>query len=217
MKTPITMKRVRQHLAYSSWKYLLLICVAIFGWNLIYTVTAYRPPQEKIVDVYIYSFGDSADALNAYMDGVRQTEMSDMEQMTATYIMPDETYGVMLLSTRMAACEGDIYILPRDSFQSCAGEGWFVELENVPGIQEECEARGIDLERCWRRNNETRDRHLYGLPVTAFPRLKEMIQLGDEYYVTVVVNNSNDENVLKFLHILLRDMAETPALPDAAD
>lgn len=216
MKTPITIKRVRQHLAYSSWKYLLLVCAVIFGWNLVYTVTAYRPPQEKIVDIYIYSFGEQLDELNAYMTDVRQNEMSDMEQMTASYIMPDETYGTMLLSTRMAACEGDIYILPRDTFQSCASEGWFVELETISGVQETCEALGADLERCWRRNTETRERHLYGLPISAFPRLKEMALLGDDYYLTVVVNNGNDENVLNFLRILLRDMTESPALPDAA-
>ena len=53
MKTPLTKERLKHHLAYNSWKYLLLVVLCVLGWNLIYTTTAYRPPAEKIVDVYL--------------------------------------------------------------------------------------------------------------------------------------------------------------------
>ena len=59
MKTPLTKERLKHHLAYNSWKYLLLVVLCVLGWNLIYTTTAYRPPVEKIVDVYLCSgYGD---------------------------------------------------------------------------------------------------------------------------------------------------------------
>ena len=47
MKTPITQEKIKNHLTYASWKYALLIIVAIFGWNLIYSVTQSQPPEEK--------------------------------------------------------------------------------------------------------------------------------------------------------------------------
>ena len=35
MKTPLTKERLQNHITYSSWKYILLAVVAIFGWNLV--------------------------------------------------------------------------------------------------------------------------------------------------------------------------------------
>ena len=74
MKTPLTKERVKHHLTYHSWKYLMLVALSIMGWNLIYTTTAYRPPAEKIVDVYLCaSYGDQ-EALDAYLENIRLTE-----------------------------------------------------------------------------------------------------------------------------------------------
>ncbi len=53
MKTPLTKARWKHHLAYNGWKYILVLILSIIGWNLIYTMTAYRPPEDKKVDVYL--------------------------------------------------------------------------------------------------------------------------------------------------------------------
>ena len=39
MKTPITIKAIRQHFTYAWWKYALLALLAIFGWNLLSAIT----------------------------------------------------------------------------------------------------------------------------------------------------------------------------------
>ena len=215
MKTPVTVDRLKQHLAYSLWKYILLGCLVVFGWNIIFTVTAYRPPKEKIVDLYIYGYGDY-DPLNEYMEKIRTTEMQDMEQMTAVLLPVDETYGMMALSTRVAAGEGDLYLLPREIFQTTASESWFQELDDETWLQDFCAEHGINLERCWRRSNETSERHLYAIPVSALPGLEKLIYATDEYYLSVLANNGNPENVMKFLSILLRDMGPD-AVPAAAE
>ena len=49
--TPINKERLRNHLTYSGWKYLLLVIASIFVWNLVYAQTAYRSPQDKRIDV----------------------------------------------------------------------------------------------------------------------------------------------------------------------
>ena len=98
MKTPITREKIKNHLTYASWKYALLVIVAIFGWNLIYSVTQYQPPEEKKVILGIYAFADEI-GINGYMEQVRQADMPDMEEMSASIIMPDEMYGDMILST----------------------------------------------------------------------------------------------------------------------
>ena len=47
MKTPITKKRIQDHFSYCWWKYALVILVSFMGWSIFYSITAYRPPEEK--------------------------------------------------------------------------------------------------------------------------------------------------------------------------
>ena len=79
MKTPLSMQKVRNYLTYSSWKYILLLLLAIFGWNLVFTMTRYRPPEEKKVVINMYVDG-SQEALNTYMAGVNETLLPEMEE-----------------------------------------------------------------------------------------------------------------------------------------
>lgn len=209
MKTPITKKRLKQHFTYSWWKYALLVAIAFFGWDIVYSVTAYRPPQEKIVDLYIYGVTVSDD-LQAYLDGVHENEMPDMEQMDVVTLIPDQTYGAMILSTRMAAAEGDLYILPKEFFQNYAGDGYFVPLEDIPGLTDTLESAGINLERSWRRLTDTDEKHLYGIPISALPGFSQYIITEEESWLCLFVRNDNDENAVKLLNILVRDMLQPP-------
>lgn len=131
MKTPLTKERLKHHLAYNSWKYLLLVVLCVLGWNLIYTTTAYRPPAEKIVDVYLCSGYGDQEALDAYLENIRQTEMSDMEQMQSIFlsVTNDDYYGAIQLATYVMAGEGDIYLLDKDNFVNYAGQGALIDLE----------------------------------------------------------------------------------------
>ena len=42
MRLPITRERIRTHFHYAWWQYVLLVCLAIFGWNLLYTTTPWQ-------------------------------------------------------------------------------------------------------------------------------------------------------------------------------
>ena len=216
MKTPVTKDSLRNHLTYSWWKYLLLVCLAAFGWNLIYTMTAYRPPEEKKVNIIVACMGEQ-ELLNAYMEDIRVNEMSDMEEMTSLFMYLDEMYGEMQLSTYIAAGEGDLYVLAKDQFQSYAANGAFLPLEEMEGFTALCEEYGVNTDKGWRINTEVRERHLYGIPLSSLPRLKGYLYTNQEYYLSFVCNGGNDENTYKFLQILLRDMHTAPEVATPTD
>ena len=94
MKTPITKARLKHHLTYNLWKYALVLIFSLLGWNLIYTTTAYRPPENKKVDVYISASSGDQDAMDAYLENIRQTEMPDMEQMQCATAKLAEAFGL---------------------------------------------------------------------------------------------------------------------------
>ena len=213
MKTPITKEKIQNHFTYSLWKYALLAVVAIFGWNIIYSVTAYRAPEEKKVILGVYSYGSETN-INAYMEQVRLDLMPDMEEMNAMYIMPDETYGDMILTTRIAARECDIYVLPREQFQGYAAQGAYMQLENVlPGLIADLEAAGVSLSRGFRAHEETGEKHQYGIPCADLPGMQPMLQCDtSDMYIGVFFDTGNDENALKFFEQFIRDMMIAPAV-----
>ena len=211
MKTPVTREKIKNHLTYSLWKYALLAIVAIFGWNLIYSVTEYQPPDEKKVILGVYAYADET-GINSYMEQVRQTAMPNMEEMLASIIMPDDTYGDMILSTRIAARECDLYLLPRTQFQNYAAQGAFMPLDVVlPDLVAELEAAGVSLSRGYRTNDELGEKHQYAIPTAAMTELQNLLMVDvSDMYLCVFFETGNNENVLKFFEQLVRDMLPQP-------
>jgi len=212
MKTPVTKKRIQDHFAYCWWKYALVLLLSFMGWSIFYSVTAYRPPEEKKVIVGVYSNGSDTN-LNAYMQQVRQLHMPEMEDMSGMYILPDQTYGDMLLTTRIVANECDLYILPGTQFQSWASQGAFMPLEEVlPSLVADLEAAEVSLSRGRRLNTETNEKHLYGIPCKDLPGAMNLL-LSDtsDMYISIFHSTGNDENVLHFTDLFVRDLlSETP-------
>lgn len=208
MKTPINAQTLRQHLTYNWWKYALVIVLGALAVNLYYTTSTYRPPEEKKVDLYIYGLADDA-GLRQYMAGVNEEQMPDMEEMDVIVMVQDESYGAAVLSTYMAAGEGDLYILPRDSFVSYASSGAFLPLEEDEELMALFNDREISLQSGWRRNSDEGVNHLYGIPVNKLPGLERYCRV-DGGYLSVITANRNTENVMKFLRIFCSDMLDAP-------
>ena len=215
MKTPLSKEKIQNHIAYSSWKYLLLIAVAILGWNIIYSVTEYQPPEEKKIILGVYSYGDDVN-ITPYMEQVRLDILPDMEDVSAQFIVPDEAYGDMILMTRIAARECDIYVLPRTQFQNFAAQGAFMPLEKVlPDLIADLEAAGISLSRGFRTNDETGEKHQYGIPLADLPGMLPMLQCDTrDMYIAAFFDTGNDENVLKFFNQFVRDMMVEPEIAE---
>jgi len=209
MKTPVTKQTLRTHFTYSWWKYALLAVLAVFGIDLLYTVTAYRPPEEKKVQLYIMGYSDE-EALDAYMASVWQEYLPDMEVVEAHTFTNDGTYAAMQLSTYMAAGEGDVYLLPREQFIGSAASGAFVPLENDPELMAIFDEAGISLQNGWRRDSSTGETHLFGIPQSKLPGLTAKYAYAEDGYLAVLITNRNDENVMKFLRVLCRDMLTAP-------
>lgn len=219
MKTPLNKKTLQQHFHYSWFLYALSAILCFFFWNMYYTMSAPRTPDDKKLELYIYAYGESSYA-DEYFARVQAEDLPDMQEITAQYMMPDESSGPMVLSTRVMAGEGDLYLLPRDNFQSYAAQGLFVALDELEGITEMCAEAGINVERGWRKNQDNGERHLYGLPVSGMTGMaggiSEWTYATSEMYLSVRLYNGNDENAEKLLRIILRDCLPKGGSEDSA-
>ena len=208
MKTPVTSGKLKQHFTYSWWKY-LLIAIAAFGLvDLLYSVTAYRPPRDKTVNLYVYGYINEP-VLTDYLANTRQAEMADMEQLSYVTLMVDDTYGPMQLMTYMAVGEGDLYLLPREEFLNYAASGALVPLENDSELMDIFNRAGASLQSGWRTETETGETHLYGIPQDKLPGLEQYAYAKDGF-LCQIASGGNQENASRFLRILCRDMVVKP-------
>ena len=208
MKTPVNAESLRHHLAYNWWKYLLILAVGFGLVDLVYSVTAYRPPREKTLGLYICGLSDDA-KLTAYLDGVRETELSDMEMLSAQTLLQGDAYSSMQLTTYLAAGEGDIYAFTREDFLAFAERGALVPLEGDEELTGIFDSAGVSLQSGWRRETETGETHLYGIPLDKLPGFSQYIYVQDGF-LAMTVTGGNAENAGILMRILCRDMIAAP-------
>ena len=205
-KLTITKKRIQNHFQYYWWQYALLLVIAIFGWNLIYTTTRYRSPEHLKVEWY-YEGATSeytqqlADELLAE---VTPLLFPDMEEVTFMLVGMDEQYGQMQLMVWSAAGQGDLYMLPEESFASLAG-GMLCDLQ--PYIDNgTLNVDGIDLTDGYITDTETGERYLVGIPTDSLKGLLNYHIDPSGKMMGLLITGGNTDNTAKLMGYLLDNM-----------
>ena len=208
MKTPVTSARLKEHFRYNWWKYLLIVLLGFGLVDLLYTVTAYHPPREKTLSLYVYGYTDDL-KLTSYLDNLRETELADMEEVSSVQMLDDSTYGPMQMMVYLSAGEGDVYLLNREYFLTCAADGALLPLEDDPELLAMFDEAGISLQSGWRKNAETGETHLYGIPQDRLPGLSQYAYAANGY-LCLAATGQNQENAAKLFRILCRDTITAP-------
>lgn len=224
LRTPWTRDRIKSHFQYGLWKYILVVVLSIFAWDMVYAMTAYRPPQDKRIDLYVQSPTASQESLEAYFRSIKDAVVPDMELVSVAMLMgsaQNDIYAAQQLTTYIMAGEGDIYILSSADYKQYASQGAFLRLDEL--VKDGTLNVGdMDLEKAYvaiQEYDAERDalmpvsaRHLFGIPAEQLYGLMEHGMDNRDLYIAVTVFNQNDDNVLKFLDALIQD-ATKPA-PD---
>ena len=213
IKTPINRETIKHHITYSSWKYIVMGVLVVFGWSLIYTTTAYRSPQDKRVDVYIQSSIGSQEVVDAFLEPIWKQTVPEMETVSSVILSPVDDYTTtMQLMAYMAAGEADIYFLNEQYFKSYASQGGFLPLEDMVA-DGTLNVGDVDLTKGYVTFVEEYDendlpvktsQHLFGIPLESFYGFMSGMQIDNrDLYAVITVNNQNDENVIPFFNALL--------------
>lgn len=208
-KFPITRNRIRNHFQYFWWQYALLAGLAIFGWNLLFTTTRYRPPESLKVEWYYEGPMTNATQQNAdaLLAELTPQLFPDMEEVTFTSVGMDDTYGAMQIMVWMAAGQGDLYMLTQDTFKSYATQGSMVDLQ--PYVDDgTLNVEGITLTKGYVKEEETGQTHLYGIPAGQLKGLEQYEIFPEGTILSMLVAGGNEENTLKLMAWLLDNMKE---------
>ena len=210
IKTPFSKARFRTHMTYNSWKYLVVILASIFGWNILYTMTAYKSPEHLRIDTYIQGSTTSDEAVAAFYKPIWEKYVPDME--TVTHVMltgtSDDYYSNMQLSVYIMAGEGDIYMLTTQDFKKYAAQGAFIDLSYYieAGL---LDVGDMDLSAGYvatidDEGRPTGDTQLFGIPAYTLDGFKSGMNVyNNNLIIGVTAFSHNEENTVKFLNGLI--------------
>ena len=207
MRLPITKERIRNHFHYAWWQYVLLVCLAVFGWNLLYTTTRYRSPESLKVEWYCQGLVDTQaqEELDALMEQLRLELFPEMEEVTFTAVAYDQTYGDMQLMVWVSAGQGDLYMLEREQFENLASAGAMAPL--TPYIESGALQTGeIDLTAGYVTDPETGEKYLMGVPTDSLTGLQAYGIDPEGHVLSLLSNGGNLDNTLKLMQWLIDNM-----------
>ena len=204
---------LKNHLTYNWWKYLIVLIVGVFGVDLLYTVTEPRVPDSEKIEMIVCGASLDHD-FGEYMEQVRVSQMPDMLK-TELSVIPDDDTAIQYLTVRIGTQGGDLYLLPKKLFRSIMSNGALLPLEDDAELMDIL--KDLNLETGWGAEQDSRDMHLYGIPLNSplgrsqFSGLEPYFYLNDGY-LCLLRYGKNVDNARKFLRILCRELMTDPSL-----
>ena len=214
----ITKKWLKNHWAYSWWKYLLLVCVCAMGVNVLFTSTAYRPPEEKKIELYVCNGYVDQQAMYDQLSELFFARFPEQEELTVMNInlASNDMYVQMQFTTYLAAEQGDVLMIPEGQVYQLAGGGAdnaFLELS--PYI----ESGVIDLEALGVEGLTLQDSDgaegIYAIPADTLYGLFDLGNAPENSYLCLTAFGGNEDTAAVVLSMLF-DLYQTEK-PDGYD
>lgn len=125
MNKPITLAALKNHWHYSWWKYALVAVIAFFGIDLVFTMTAYRPPADKKIEMYICNGVADTEALQERMWPLFQEASPEQELLSiiTVDVSSGDIYSNMQFTTYIGAQQGDVCLMPNSQVQKLITDG----------------------------------------------------------------------------------------------
>lgn len=205
--TPITKKNLKNHFNYSWYKYALVIILGCCLISLVYTVTAYRSPEDKRIDIcFVSSLTNQENAEKIFKGMAQDIQFSSEVETVECTVIPlyDDGYSTeQTVMLRIAVGrEADIVFMPEEYFLQYAQTGLFMPLDDLigEGILDTGDADLLAGYLSVLEDDETNtygDKHLYGIPLASFEKTYTLF--GFEYpkgYMSIMQANGNEDNVI---------------------
>lgn len=165
-KERITKQWLKNHIFYSWWKYLALAAVCVFGVDMLFSMTEYRPPEEKKVEIYVLHDYIEATAVQQALAPLFFEECPEQEELTVLSINigSDDMYARMQFTTYAAARQGDVYMMPVTEFRNLTAEEYDAFVDLTPYLESGViDVRDIDVS-AYTVEHEDGTKGVYAIP-----------------------------------------------------
>jgi len=207
VNTRITKARVRHHFSYGVWKYVLLAVLAVVGWDLLYNMTAYRPPADKKLDVFVVSPGADTERMHADLQEPLRAAFPDQEAFTFMNIglgADMDPNAVIQFTTYVGAQQGDLFLMSMDLFRQYGRDvegGMFLRLDDAiaSGL---ITIEGIDIAPA-RFTPAGGEPGVYGIPARTLYGLTEYLINNEHMVWAIPVYTGNPDNAARLISFMI--------------
>jgi hypothetical protein len=208
-------KRLAMHWHYYYWKYVAFIAAALMAANFLVTATVPKAPAERRVDVII--IGGTGASTDRWQNDILRMLPPDQQEVsvTATTILEgQESTMYQLVAARMAAGEGNIWIMPKDYFLGNAAGGTFIPLDGMVSAFAIPEGADLSAGKVALRTEDGSpgETHLFGIPLDKCTGLAELFWPEDMVLAIPVYATKNTANTIATANWILAKTNEPQLL-----
>lgn len=102
----LTKKKLKNHLAYSWWKYALAAAVSTMLVSIVFAVTEYRPPDDKKVEFYVLNSYADTETMQADFWPLLQARKPEQEKLTVININLTDSSNIYAPDAVFDVCRG---------------------------------------------------------------------------------------------------------------
>ena len=202
----ITKKMVKNHWTYNWWKYLLLVFLCAAAVDVTFTMTAYRPPEEKKIEIYILNGYCDTSTMQAELEPLFFETHPDQEELSILNInlSGDDMYAAMQFSTYVAAQQGDVCLMPTSEVVKLTADGAeyaFMDLTHYieSGV---IDVQDIDL-TAGRMKSSTGEEGIYAIPADSLYGLLAYGNDPADSMLCIMDYNGNEETSAAVLNMMI--------------
>ncbi len=203
-------ERLRNHIQYDWWKYVVCIIVTIAVWNLITTVTRPQTPPDKKIEIFLvgnYVLEESAMAIS---DRIIE-DFPNLWEVNINNIARDKEdpqldyMSRQKLMVMLASQTGDIYAFDKEEFAKIVEQGAFIPLDEF--IEDNRSLIGDDrLEKAERIDTEfDSEPHYYGIPMDGLELFKNTGYDVSDKVIGMTIFSENPSMAVEVLKWILND------------
>ncbi len=207
----ITKERLKNHMHYSKWLYVLVLAVVLVIFNLSYTMSEPEVPTEFKVSILVndYIFGEEGtDKLESELLEMLPEDQQEVKvfSLSAGGGGGQDLQIVQVLMARLVAKQDDILILPYETFKSFAHQGSFVPLDEkltIPSQPEDVDMSEYTIEILDDDGNGDGQPMLYGIPLDGSAGLQNYGIMNEGLVAGIPVTSGTVDNAVLSLQYLL--------------
>ena len=202
----ITKKTLKNHWTYSWWKYLLLVFLCAALVDVVFTMTAYRPPEEKKIEIYVLNDYCNAAAMQEELEPLFFEAYPEQEELTVLNInlTGGDMYAPMQFSTYAAAQQGDVCLMPRSEVEKLSADGAdYAFMDLTPYIESGViDVQDIDLTGGIMKSS-TGEEGIYAIPADSLYGLLAYGNDPADSFLCIMDYNGNEDTSASVLSMLI--------------
>lgn len=204
----INKSRLKNHLHYSKWLYVVALIGVLIVFNLAYTMSEPQVPTEFKVSVLVNNFISDDEGADKLEQEILAALPEDQQEVTVFSLAAggQDMQIMQVLMARMVAKQDDVLILPYETFVGYAQQSAYLPLEGRVTIPTQPEGVDMDkykVELVDDEGNGNGDPQLYGIPLDGSVGLQSYGLMTQGMVICVPVTSENQDNGVRALQYML--------------